>query len=199
MRSILAIAFVVTLIACDNNSELKRSVFIPDPDAQGLPKYTEWGYNTFGAYYNRDIIVSNDYEVPVQIIKYANTTRVQLRGQKGGQYWNSGEVFTMTLTINNFHPTTYEDLVSLDKRVIDLSDDNYELAINDGPISHDVELLNGIFEFKRAQRLLVDGQPQEVILSGVFDLQAIIDGEPVSISEGRFDVGVGRYNFFVYE
>ena len=87
----------------------------------------------------------------------------------------------------------------LHEQVFDLTDDKYSISIEDAYATHTVELLNGTFEFKRAQYLLVDGQPQEVILSGVFEFQVTIDGEPVSISEGRFDVGVGSYNFFVLD
>ena len=50
----------------------------------------------------------------------------------------------------------------------------------------------------RAQHLLVDEVPQEVILSGVFEFQAMVNGMPVTVSEGRFDVGVDESNFFKY-
>lgn len=198
MRTIIFIALTVILISCDKDAELKRSIFLPDPQASGLPRYSEWGYNTFGAYYNRDVIVSNDHEVPLQVIQQLNKTKLQFRGQKGSGYW-SGDVFTITLTINNFTPLTYADLISLDKAVFDLEDDNYTISITSTSATLDVEILNGTFEIKRAQRLLVDGEPEEVILSGVFEFQALVNGEPVSISEGRFDVGAGTYNFFVLD
>jgi len=196
MKKIFIAGTVFILLACSDESELKRSVFINDPDAPGLPKYSEWGYNTFGAYYNRDIVVSNDYEVPVQVIQQTNATTFQFKGQKGSNYW--GDFFSIILTIQDFNPSSYQDLMALHQTVIDLTDDRYSVSITDATSTRSIQLLNGTFEIKRAQFLLVDGDPEEVILSGVFEFQAIIDGEPVSISEGRFDVGVGSYNFFKY-
>jgi hypothetical protein len=199
MKKIFIVGIVSVLLACSDDAELRRSVFIPDPDAPGLPKYSEWGYNTFGAFYNRETIVSNDYQVPVQVIQQFNTTVFQFRGQKGSNYYWSEDFFEIKLTIQDFQPANYQDLMSLHGQVIDLADERYSISIEDAYSTYDVELLSGTFEFKRAQHLLVDGEPEEVILSGVFEFQAMIDGEPVSISEGRFDVGVGSYNFFVYD
>jgi hypothetical protein len=143
--------------------------------------------------------VSNDYEVPVQVVQQSNSTSFQFRGQKaqGQNYW--GDLFSITLTIEDFTPSTYQDLMSLHKTVIDLEDEKYSISIADASTTLDIELLNGTFEIKRAQYLLVDGEPEEVILSGVFEFQVKINGQPVSISEGRFDVGVGSYNFFIYD
>ena len=45
---------------------------------------------------------------------------------------------------------------------------------------------------------MVDKQQYEIILSGVFDFQALINNEPTSISMGRFDVGIANDNFFKY-
>ena len=45
---------------------------------------------------------------------------------------------------------------------------------------------------------IADNEPIEVILSGVFEFQALINNEPVSMSLGRFDVGVGQSNFYNY-
>jgi hypothetical protein len=198
MKKIVFVSIISLLISCDDNADLKRSIFIADENAEGLPIYSEWGYNTFGAYYNREVIVSNDYEVPVQVIQQFNTTELRFRGQRGGSRW-SGEVFSLNITLPNYTPLTHNDLISLDKTVIDLSDEDYIVSITDAMSTRQIEVLNGVFEIKRAQNLLVDGAPAEVILSGVFEFQAIIDGQPVSISEGRFDVGVGTYNFFVYD
>jgi hypothetical protein len=68
----------------------------------------------------------------------------------------------------------------------------------DDTSTYAIEILNGTFQIKRAQHLLVDNKPEEVILSGVFEFQALINGEPVTISTGRFDVGVGEGNFYTF-
>jgi hypothetical protein len=46
--------------------------------------------------------------------------------------------------------------------------------------------------------LFVDEEKQQVILSGVFSFKAVVEGEPVTVSEGRFDVGMSSLNFFKY-
>jgi hypothetical protein len=61
-----------------------------------------------------------------------------------------------------------------------------------------MQIISGQFYFKRAQYLRVDKKPSEVILSGTFELQARINGELVSISDGRFDTGISDSNFFKY-
>jgi hypothetical protein len=59
-----------------------------------------------------------------------------------------------------------------------------------------MELLGGSLEFKKAQNLIVDKVAEEVILSGVFQFQIVIDDEPFTISRGRFDQGISYDNFF---
>ena len=44
-----------------------NSVYIEDADIPGMPAYTEWGYNTFGAFYGRDLFTYTDKEVPLVI------------------------------------------------------------------------------------------------------------------------------------
>jgi hypothetical protein len=60
-----------------------------------------------------------------------------------------------------------------------------------------VKILSGSLYFKRVQNLSVDKRPIEAILSGYFEFQAIIRDEPVTVSEGRFDLGIGSDNFFL--
>jgi hypothetical protein len=62
----------------------------------------------------------------------------------------------------------------------------------------EVEVLQGKLEFKKARQLMVDTDQIEVILSGYFAFLALVDGEPVSVTDGRFDVGIGEDNFFKY-
>jgi hypothetical protein len=195
MKNILFFAILGGLFACSNETELKKSIFLPDRNFPELPEYSEWGYNTFGAYYDRQIFISNEIEVPLKVIQEDNKTSFVFTGQKGlGSYIN-GPPFTMTLILSGFNPQTYADLIALDNTMIDLTDPN-KVSIASRPAADTVEILNGKFHIIRAQYLLVDQNPEEVILSGVFEFQAIIQGTPVTISNGRFDVGVGQYNFY---
>ena len=51
----ITIGLAIILASCSKEFELDKSVFIPDKDYPDLPAYTEWGYNTFGALYDRDL------------------------------------------------------------------------------------------------------------------------------------------------
>jgi len=54
-----------------------------------LPIYSEWGYNTFGAYYDREIFVSNDISVPAKVSVSNNEMSFILDGQKEHQNYDS--------------------------------------------------------------------------------------------------------------
>ena len=201
MRNILIVIAVITLWSCGSDGELRKSVFIRDPDFPELPQYSEWGYNTFGAYYGRQPFVSNDEEVPLNVIVHDDVTSFDFKGQLGGYsyYSYSDKQFLLRLTFSDFHPEIYEDLISLDKTTFDLTDPQFSVSVTDfSGIESPVEILEGQFMVKRAQMLLVDKEKQQVILSGVFSFKAIIGGEAVSVSDGRFDVGVSAISFFKY-
>jgi hypothetical protein len=190
-----------SLYAC-TEAELRKSIFIPDPQAPELPKYSEWGYNTFGGYYDRETFVSNDIEVPVKILQEAKRTSFVFTGQKGtGLYtdrtYSAPYPFAITLIVPD-SSKEYADLVKFHNVTFNLEDPATEILVRDNARTDTAKVLSGEFRFVRAQYLLVDGKAEQVILSGTFDFQAIINGNPVTISDGRFDVGIGDYNFFKF-
>lgn len=71
-KFIYILAIAATLCGCFKESDLKKSIFIPDPDDSRLPAYTEWGYNTFGAYFDRDIFIYTDNTTPFKLIAYSS-------------------------------------------------------------------------------------------------------------------------------
>jgi len=81
---------------------------------------------------------------------------------------------------------------------LDLTDSKYEIVIKDIENTYTTQIISGQFQITKAQNLLVDKKAEEVILSGKFDFQALVEGLPVTISNGRFDVGVGNGNFYKY-
>jgi hypothetical protein len=197
-----AIAFIIFLVTgCSKEYELNKSVFIPDPDFPDLPAYTEWGYNTFGAFYERQLFLYSEQEIPAKIIFTGGITSFILKGQKnsyGYYYWDNMKEMNLTFRLPDIRPESYSDLTILDKMKIDLgSEEGIVTLFMDGE-TFEPEILQGELEFKRVQQLYVDTEETEVILSGVFSFQALVNGEPVSLSEGRFDVGIGNDNFFKY-
>jgi hypothetical protein len=199
MKYFYTLAILFVLFACDSDYELKQSVFIEDAAYPGLPRYSEWGYNTFGAYYGRDHFISNETAVPLNVIHEGNITSFEFNGQLGKRY-SAGldNAFSMTLTYEGFNPESYEDLIELNNVILDLKDAPHTLVFKDGAGAYQAEILSGRIHIKRAQHLLVDKRPTQVILSGVFEMQVKINGYSVTISDGRFDIGVSPDNFFKY-
>ena len=194
----ITLILLIVITACSKDTELKKSIFIDDPVNPGLPEYSEWGYNTFGAYYDRQIFISNDLAVPLKVIVSNDSTTLLFSGQLGAStYYSDGEAgMSMRLTIPGYAPADYSGLISLDDSIMDLSKPDYRVEISIDSSDYQANILDGQLEIKRAQKLLVDKEQVEVILSGYFNFRALIKNEPVSVTEGRFDVGIGKDNFF---
>lgn len=193
----LSILSLVFLSSCMKDMELEKSIFIADPEYPGLPQYSEWGYNTFGAYYDREVFVSNEIEIPMKIIVTTDTTTFSFKGQKGGSvnYYNSNPM-NVRFIVPGFYPREYSDLIVLNDSIIDIRESGGSIEIYVNGQLVEATILNGQLDFNRVQKLVVDAEEVQLILSGYFFFQAIINGEPISISNGRFDVGMGASNFF---
>jgi hypothetical protein len=187
------------MVACRNETELRKSIFIPDPHAPELPLYSEWGYNTFGIYYDREAFISNFREVPIKVVNDRGTTSFIFSGQMGPENFRFENRVSMTLNISNFSPETYSDLIVLHNTTLDLTAAEHMIVFSSNESTDTLEILSGNFQIVRAQNLLVDDTPEEVILSGVFELQALSNGQPLTLSNGRFDLGISEFNFFKYE
>jgi len=185
---------LIIIISCKKDKNLRDSIFIEDVESPGLPIYSEWGYNTFGAYYDREVFISNDKKVPLKIIVTNDTMTFNFFGQLGNNSYNN---MTMKFYFTNFLPVNYEDLLQLNDTIINLNNTN-KISINIYGSNVNVTLLNGYFKVDKAQLLFVDTKETEVILSGHFEFQALINNEPIAISDGRFDIGVNQSNFFSY-
>lgn len=184
--------------ACSEETELRKSIFFPDPDSPELPNYSEWGYNTFGGYFDRQPFLSNDTEVPLKVVQMDEKTSFVFTGQKGAGYYANSGLFSITITVSASQAESYSDLIKFHNTTLQLADSALTVTVTQGVQADTVDILQGEFQFIRAQLLLVDQKPTEVILSGTFAFQALIDGQPISVSDGRFDVGVQEYNFFKY-
>jgi len=185
---------LIIIISCKKDKNLRDSIFIEDVESPGLPIYSEWGYNTFGAYYDREVFISNDKKVPLKIIVTNDTMTFNFFGQLGNTSYNN---MTMKFYFTNFLPVNYEDLLQLNDTIINLNNTN-KISINIYGSNVNVTLLNGYFKVDKAQLLFVDTKETEVILSGHFEFQALINNEPIAISDGRFDIGINQSNFFSY-
>jgi hypothetical protein len=200
---IAALTFILLIISsCSKEYELDKSIYIADKDYPGLPAYTEWGYNTFGALYDRKPFVNTDFNVPAKIISTGGKTSFSLIGHLGESNYNyyatSEKPITLNFDLLGFIPESLPDLIDLNDTIIDLTNPLCKVSLSLDTVKYDLTVLNGFLKFIRAQNLVVDKQQYEVILSGIFDFQALINNEPTSISVGRFDLGIANDNFFRY-
>ncbi len=195
MKHIILIALAAVALSfgsCskDDEYDLSESIFIEDSYYPGLPIYSEWGYNTFGAYIDRAPFVSNTSDLPVKIYVNGDTMHFILRGQV------NGTDAVLTFHLQGYSPATNFDLVSLDKTFINLKDPGRSATLKIGNVTTELTIIEGELEFKRVQRLILDNEPTRVIMSGYFQLKTFLNGEPAAISNGRFDLGIGYGNFF---
>lgn len=192
----LILALATALCGCSRESDLKKSIFIPDPDDANLPSYTEWGYNTFGAYINRDIFIYSDSQIPLQISVKGNTTVFQLVG-KTGDFLTSKTSTSLSFQVTNVAPTSAEGLDVLNKKVFQLADPAVEVYLEQNGRRSKLDKPSGTLIFERVQRVTIDRKYSQMILSGYFDISATLNEGLISISDGRFDVGIrDGYNFY---
>jgi len=195
------IFMALAIAACSDETELKKSVFIPDKVYSDLPAYTEWGYNTFGAYYDMVPFISNESGVPAKIINTGGKTSFMLKGHMNQgyyYYYDYGNETTLIFDFYSFDPQIYTDLISLNDITFDLTSATCGVRVLRDTAGYDLDILSGEIVFKRAKNLLVDKQMVEIILSGTFEFQALAGDEPISVTLGRFDVGIGKDNFYRY-
>ena len=198
----LMLTAALLFTACNDEAELQKSVFIPDDDFPELPAYTEWGYNTFGAYYDRELFIYNVYEVPAKVVNTEGKTSFILNGTRGYYYYyeysNGNNSMSVSFDLIGFLPQAYTDLVALNDSVINLLNPNCRVMVTMNGQKYQEQIIGGTLHFKRAQNLIVDKEQVEVILSGTFEYQALSNDVPFSVSLGRFDVAVGNNNFYRY-
>jgi hypothetical protein len=190
----LTILFPFVLLSCEKMDDysLSSTIFIEDPYYPGLPIYSEWGYNTFGAYIDRKLFVSTENDLPAKIMVNTDTLNILLRGQM-----NSKNV-DLKFSIKGYSPLTYFDLADLDNHTIDLKESGCSVTLKIGDETTILNLIEGELIIKKVQRLYVDEELTRAIMSGYFNLKTFLNDEPISISNGRFDLGIGYENFYNY-
>jgi len=192
---IFVLLFSILCVSCKMEDEyiLMQSVFIEDPLNPGLPVYSEWGYNTFGAYYDRTPIRSNDYILPSKIFVNQDTLNFMLQGEM-----KSGQSILLKFSIKGFSPQNEYELVSLNNTIINLKNSANKVVFKISNQTYNLQIIEGELHFKKAQKMFLDNELFKTILCGTFRFKTFINNEPVSIYNGRFDVSIGYENFFNY-
>lgn len=186
---------LVLISACskDEDYNLTETVFIEDPYYPGLPIYSEWGYNTFGAYIDRKPFVSTNADLPAKIFVNTDTMHLIIRGKMEGQNTD------IKFSFKGYSFATYFDVVGLDSVTINLKDPNCAVTLKIGNDTKVLKLIEGEIFFKRVQQLYIDEEPTRAIMSGYFKLKTFLNDEPIAISYGRFDLGIGYENFYNFK
>ncbi|MBN2350755.1 MAG: hypothetical protein JXJ22_18095 [Bacteroidales bacterium] len=190
----LIILIPVFFSSCEKMDDisLSQTVFIEDPYYPGLPIYSEWGYNTFGAYIDRKPFISTEYELPVKIIVNPDTLHIIFRGRMDNMDVD------LKLSIKGYSPATYYDLTELDNTTINLKETGRQAILKTTNETTILNLIEGELKFNRVQLLYVDEELTRTIVSGYFNLKTFLNDEPIAISYGRFDFGIGYENFYNY-
>lgn len=206
MKKYIASALAATALftSCHHDSELENTIWIDSDTHPGLPEYTEWGYNTFGAYINNETFTSGEwysYTLDDNVIKSGNDTLTfNLTGPS-----EINKVKRLEFSFPFKHLQWYEDLAELDKVKIDLA--KTDVIVN-MTICYDYEkdttftmmVDKGELFFKRVQRIHLNNRLKEVALSGIFSLAGEFTDDSgtkkrCKIEEGRFDLGINSRNF----
>lgn len=189
----IAVSIIALFSSCDSaDFELSKSVFIEDYDYPGLPVYSEWGYNTFGMYIDRGVFVSSEEVFPVKIIVNPDTMNITFSGR-----YNEVPA-TLRISLIGYAPADYPELIGLNDSVVDLKDSNCIVTLKYANETTTLKIIQGSIVFKRVQNLYVDKEFAKTILSGTIAFKTFMSNEPVAITNGRFDLGVGYENFYYY-
>jgi len=196
MRKYCFILLIITLLSACSKDEMDRTIFIPDDNDYNLPAYTEWGYNSFGAEYERNYFLASNSIVPCKITYHDNQLRFSLSGRVTG-----GSYKTTTLSFI-FTPSTpildYSDLVKLNGVKINLTTINCTVTMEQDGDEKTLSVMGGELYFKRTQLLSIDDKVNRVILSGTFDVRFLQNNLPMTMSNGRFDLGITQNVFLSY-
>ena len=194
IRFIYVTMLIIALLSsCESSDfELSKSVFVEDYDYPGLPIYSEWGYNTFGMYIDRGVFVSSGDVFPVKIIVNPDTFNITFSGN-----YNYVPA-SLRISLIGYAPADYPELIGLNDSVLDLKASNCIVRLKYENETTVLKIIQGSIAFKRVQNLYVDKEFAKTILSGRIEFKTFMNNEPVAITNGRFDLGVGYENFYYY-
>ena len=192
MKRYCLYAIILLSIYSCSYDQMEKTIFIPDENDSNLPAYTEWGYNSFGAKYERLYFFAANDIVPCKIIYRNGVLNFSLSGHIGSEYsiWHNNDVLTLTFSFPTSTISNYSDLLILHKKEFDLTDSSCEVKMTKNYQQEEITLLSGRLNFKRVQLLRINDKENRAILSGTFDMKFFRSDLPETISSGRFDLGI---------
>ena len=193
-KFIYAILPIFLMMNSCEEGEMERTIFIADENNPTLPAYSEWGYNSFGAIYDRNYFLVSKMVTPCKITYDKGILNFYLIGKVD---YNNNSEMVLTFSFPSKQMNQYKDLTALNNTTINLLDDKCTVKIESDNNEDKVSIISGNLTFKRAQLLKIDGEENIVILSGVFEMRFLRKGRPETISDGRFDMAINKdfYSF----
>ena len=198
---IIITAIMILSSSCTKETQMDRTIFVPDEEDASLPAYTEWGYNSFGAIYdNRTYFLVSNNIAPCKILYKDGALRFTLSGilRARNNYYSTTEQVTLSISFPENNIMQCSDLLIFNNKEINIADEGCVVQLIRGKDELTLEVLYGFLHFKRAQLLYIDDAPNRVILSGVFELRFLENGFLATIADGRFDVGINDNVFYAY-
>ena len=197
------------IIASCSTDDFDRVIWREDTENPGLPQYSEWGYNTFGAYINGRVFTNadedNDWEVNHSLVTSKDDILYITLKSKNDEKWNDGtQSFStiisdsLTFAVPYKHIYEFSMLDELNGKTFDLASEDCTtiIKLNEGTNGKSaiLNVQSGYLDIKRVQILYVNGRKKEAVISGVFEAKTTvdIDGKErhFDITEGRFDIGI---------
>jgi hypothetical protein len=196
---IIIIIACISIISCSKEeSQLDRSIFIPDESNENLPAYSELGYNVFGAKYERSYFLASNSIVPCKIVYRRDSIHFMMQGIRTG-YYSSLNVMSLIISFPSEKIEKYSDFVTFNKKTVDLSAGCVVKTVT-GASEKILNVTEGKLKFERAQLLSIDDIADRAILSGTFDIYYTDENLfPESFSDGRFDFGITEREFYYYK
>lgn len=198
-KQLLICALAATLFACSEGSDLKKSIFVPDAEDSRLPAYTEWGYNTFGAYTDgRDVFTFSNSDIPLKIYASSSATELEFSGEMYEEYGANNSQRELIIRTTAIAPKSAEDLAALNGKNIKLDATNAEVYVVKNGVKSKIVLTTGSsITFNRVQKIYIDKKYTQMIVSGYFEILTASARSSDSFTDGRFDVGIkDGYSFF---
>lgn len=191
MKKCFLIISVLGLIfmSCKKEMTLGGSYIIPDPANPSLPIYSESGYNTFGAMFDDNSMTKSQYPYNSGFVYITTDTMSVFK-------MNFLGMVAIDFKLKDMFPGNYAELLALDGKTYNFKEPNSSFALYYDNTPVDYQLIDGEIEFHKAQPLRIDEVVSGTVLSGYFSMKFIIDNQPHSIYDGRFDVSVQDHNFY---
>jgi len=193
MKRCSLIAIILLSLCSCSQDLMEKTIFIPDDHDSNLPAYTEWGYNSFGANYERTYFVATRDIIPCKAVYRDGILNFSLCGRTGSGYYSgyyNNDEMTLTFSFPTSPMKEYQDLMALHQKEINLTDASCGVKMTRNSNAENLTLLSGHLNFKRAQLLRINEKENRVILSGTFDVHFLRNDMPEALSNGRFDLGI---------